>query len=284
MRVTGHYILAGLSMIFLAFFVYSGVLRPLFKQFLPLPLIPGDVGLLTILMMCFSICHAWYSIGWKHTTIFFIITMSVSWIYEEIGVETGQIFGIYHYTDVLGAKFGHVPIIIPLAWFMMIYPSYVIANYITSSRYGRENSTILQIVLLSLLSASVMTAWDFVVDPFLSGPTQKAWVWENGGPYFGIPLQNFAGWLLTTFTIYLFFRLFEHKFHFHIKYEIPTSVVLLPMMAYGFMMLSNVIPGEPPELQFIGPVIMGIPIVMALGGLWKNKNRDKIENSAPGKN
>jgi putative membrane protein len=263
----------------LAFFVYSGIIRPLFKQFLPLPLIPGDVGLLTILMMCFSICHAWYSIGWKHTTIFFIITMSVSWIYEEIGVETGQIFGAYHYTDVLGAKFGHVPIIIPLAWFMMIYPSYVIANYITSSRYGRKYSTILPIVLLSLLSAIVMTTWDFIVDPFLSGPTQKAWIWENGGPYFGIPLQNFAGWLLTTFTIYLSFRLFEHKFQFHIKDKIPIGVALLPVMAYGFMMLSNVIPREPPELQFIGPVIMGIPIVMALVGFWKNKSRNKIENS-----
>lgn len=272
--------LVGISTIFLALFVYSGVLRPLFKQFLPLPLIPGDVGLLTILMICFSICHAWYSIGWKHTVIFFIMTMSVSWIYEEIGVETGQIFGAYHYTDVLGAKFGHVPILIPLAWFMMIYPSYVIANHIASSHHRKEHGVIFQIVLLSLLSAIVMTTWDFVIDPYLSGPTQKAWIWEKGGPYFGIPLQNFAGWMLTTFTIYLLFRLFEHKFHFH-NDGLSTGVVLLPVMAYGFMMLSNVIPGEPPELQFIGPVIMGIPIIMVLVSLWRNKNRNKIENSSP---
>ena len=185
--------------------------------------------------------------------------MSVSWIYEEIGVETGLIYGAYHYTDVLGAKLGHVPILIPLAWFMMIYPSYVIANHITSNK---KYSTISQLVLVSLLSAGIMTAWDFVVDPFLSGPTQKAWVWENGGLYFGVPLQNFAGWMATTFTVYLLYRLFECRFQLYSK--IPTSIGLLPVMAYGFMMMANIIPGEPPQLQFIGPSIMGIPIMIAL--------------------
>lgn len=277
MKITKQYISVGLSIVFLAVFAYSGILRPLLEKFVSLPLIPGDVGLLTVLMLFFSICHALYSLGWKHTMIFFIITMSVSWIFEEIGVETGQIYGAYHYTDVLGAKLGHVPILIPLAWFMMIYPSYVIANHITSNK---KYSTISQLVLVSLLSAGVMTAWDFVVDPFLSGPTQKAWVWKNGGPYFGVPLQNFAGWMATTFTVYLLYRLFERRFQLYSKTKIPTGIVgLLPVMAYGFMMLANIIPGEPPQLQFIGPVVMGIPIIITLGNLWKNKNRDMLTSS-----
>ena len=35
---------------------------------------------------------------------------------EEIGVRTGFIFGAYHYSDQLGPKIGHVPLLIPLTW------------------------------------------------------------------------------------------------------------------------------------------------------------------------
>jgi putative membrane protein len=36
-----------------------------------------------------------------------------------------------------------------------------------------------------------MVAWDLVMDPVLV--TRGHWVWENGGRWFGIPLQNFLG-------------------------------------------------------------------------------------------
>ena len=56
-----------------------------------------------------------------------------------------------------------------------------------------------------------MTLWDLVIDPILSGPSVRAWVWENGGPYFGIPIHNYAGWLLTTFTVYVAYRAAEQR-------------------------------------------------------------------------
>jgi putative membrane protein len=56
-----------------------------------------------------------------------------------------------------------------------------------------------------------MTAWDLVVDPILSGPTVRAWVWEGGGAYYGVPLRNFLGWIGTTFTIYLLYRSVERR-------------------------------------------------------------------------
>ncbi len=45
-------------------------------------------------------------------------------------VRTGLVFGAYHYSDMLGIKLGHVPVLIPLGWFMMIYPSRVVAKAI----------------------------------------------------------------------------------------------------------------------------------------------------------
>jgi uncharacterized membrane protein len=274
--------LLGLAIIFLALFIYSSIIRPLLEPLFPeLPRIHGGIGIKTLFIMLFSIFHASYVLGWRHTLLFFGITVAVSWSYEHVGVETGLIYGAYHYTDALGLKLGHVPIIIPIAWFMMIYPSYIIANLIGSGRQmmmmDKKNNnnriTLVQILWLSFLSAVMMTAWDLVVDPYLSGPTERAWIWEDGGQYFGVPLHNFGGWLLTTFTIYFIFRLLsERKFQVRPSRPLTTSIILLPLISYGTMMVANIIPGEPPELQIIGPIVMGIPLAVAAIRLLMNNN------------
>jgi uncharacterized membrane protein len=278
--------LLGLAIGFLALFIYSSIIRPLLEPLFPeLPRIPGGIGIKTLFMMLFSIFHAAYVLGWRHTLLFFGLTAAVSWSYEHVGVETGLIYGAYHYTDALGLKLGHVPIIIPIAWFMMIYPSYIIANLIGGGRqkimmvrdksnFSNNRTTLLQILRLSFLSAVIMTVGDLVVDPYLSGPTERAWIWEDGGQYFGVPLHNFGGWLLTTFTIYFLFQLLsERKFQISRSHPVSTQVILLPLIGYGAMMITNIIPGEPPELRIIGPIVMGVPLAIAAIRLLK-KNAD----------
>jgi putative membrane protein len=283
LRQRKNVFLLGLAITFLALFIYSSIIQPLLEPlFAELPRIPGGIGIKTLFMMLFSIFHAAYVLGWRHTLLFFGITVAVSWSYEHVGVETGLIYGAYHYTDALGLKLGHVPIIIPIAWFMMIYPSYIITNLIGSGRQmmtrDKKNNnnpiTLVQILWLSFLSAVIMTAWDLVVDPYLSGPTERAWIWEDGGQYFGVPLHNFGGWLLTTFTIYFIFRLLsERKFQMHpSRRPLTTSIILLPLISYGATMIANIIPGEPPELRIIGPIVMGIPLVIAATRLLMNNN------------
>lgn len=269
-------ILTGLAVFFLALFVYSAIIHPLLESFVSLPQIPGGIGIKTILMMSFSLIHAWYVLGWKRALMFFAITAIVSWGYEQVGVETGIVYGKYHYTDVLGAKLGHIPIIIPIAWFMMIYPSFIIANLITSSSISKNQNKISRIIWLSIISAIVMTAWDLVIDPYLSGPTQRVWVWESEGQYFGVPLQNFAGWISTTFTIYFLYLIFERKMTSY-NNNLTKWIMVMPVLAYGIMMISNIVPGEPSALRFIGPIVMGIPLSIAL---WRLLMCNRILNPA----
>jgi putative membrane protein len=49
-----------------------------------------------------------------------------------------------------------------------------------------------------------MVAWDFCLDPIAS-TINHAWIWKEGGGYFGVPLSNYLGW---SFTVYIFFQLF----------------------------------------------------------------------------
>jgi putative membrane protein len=48
--------------------------------------------------------------------------------------------------------------------------------------------------------AIVMTLFDLVIDP-LAANTLGYWKWTTAGPYYGVPLSNFAGWFCVSFLI-----------------------------------------------------------------------------------
>ena len=52
---------------------------------------------------------------------------------------------------------------------------------------------------------------DMLFDPIMVSPERKRWVWEFGGSYFDIPIQNFLGWFLVGFTISLLIRLYDMR-------------------------------------------------------------------------
>jgi len=264
------------SAILLAVFAYDAVVRPLALDLVALPLVPGGLKVLTLILTLFSVTNAWYWLGGRATAAFFALSAAVSWGYEQVGVMTGLVFGPYHYTDYLGPRLGDVPLLIPLAWFMMIYPSYVVANLICEGRAfpgpRRAGATRPpRLVGLAAASAIVMTAWDLVVDPILSGPSARAWVWETGGPYFGIPVQNYAGWLLTTFTVYLAYRWVAPRLVANAPAvdagdaRSEPAIAALPAVAYGLMLLADLLSGAAPAaLTIIGPLAMGLPCALAL--------------------
>jgi putative membrane protein len=265
----------------LAVFAYDAVVRPALLGLVALPLVPGGLKVLTLILTFFSVAHAWYSLGGRATAIFFGLSALISWGYEQVGVMTGLVFGAYHYTDYLGPKLGDVPLLIPLAWFMMIYPSYVTANLIGAGHAEVTGGGVRGLIRLAAISAVVMTAWDLVIDPILSGPSARAWIWETGGPYFGIPIQNYWGWLLTTFTVYLAYRWLARRWAgdgvaqsragaAHPGAADPRAAHpvawALPVAAYGLMLLADLLSGAAPAgLVVIGPIAMGLPLVLAVG-------------------
>src|SRR6202046_559853 len=121
----------------------------------------GNVGF-TLVFVLVSLIHCPALEGLRRTSAFFAISAIVSYMMEEIGVRTGFIYGAYHYSNLLGAKLGHVPVIIPLAWFMMIYPSWMVANALMR---GVGTRGIAGLITIALVAALVMTAWDTVMDP-----------------------------------------------------------------------------------------------------------------------
>ncbi len=155
----------------------------------------------------FALLHAGQREGWRGALRLLLLVFGVSLLFESVGVATGWVYGPYHYTARLGPKFlGLVPYLIPVAWFMMSYPAFVIAERLvvpadSGSRGGRGR----RLLMLAAVGGLVMTAWDVIMDPLMVSGGH--WVWDIQGAYFGIPLQNFWGWWLTVFTTYALYLL-----------------------------------------------------------------------------
>jgi putative membrane protein len=153
--------------------------------------------LITLAGFAFALLHAGQREGWERAFWLLALVFIVSLLFESIGVATGWVYGPYHYTDQLGPKFlGLVPYLIPVAWFMMSYPSFVIADRLVPPAWKRAQ----RILAVAAVGGLVMTAWDLIMDPIMVAG--RNWIWDVKGAYFGIPLQNYWGWWLTIFTTF----------------------------------------------------------------------------------
>lgn len=145
--------------------------------------------------------------GWPRALKTILIVAVFTYLAELLGSKTGFPFGKYHYTDLLQPQLAGVPLLIPLAWLMMLPPAWAIAAIIlgrktnSEGQEGTRRNSFSFTLKFSLLSALALTAWDLFLDPQMVG--WGFWVWETPGLYFGIPLSNYFGWILTSFFITL---------------------------------------------------------------------------------
>jgi uncharacterized membrane protein len=272
----GRWRLAGAAL-FLALFIYDAVLRPILAAVIPVPAIPGGLRALTVVLLLFSLLHASYLVGFRQAMVFFSATAAISWLFEQAGVATGLIFGPYHYTDALGPSLGSVPILIPLAWFMMVYPSYVIANLIVDGRPSAVQRGPAHLLGVAALAALVMTAWDLLIDPILAGPNYQAWIWEAGGPYFGVPAQNYLGWFVTSLAVQVIFRIAERRWPPEPAGRIGVVGGVMPLAAYAAMLIGNLLSGlAPAGAGVAGAIAMGTPILAAWLGLIRGRGDQRV--------
>lgn len=218
--------------------------------------IPGFMSWLTpattLLTFSFALLHAGLRLGWPRAILMAVVVFIISIGFESVGVLTGAIYGPYHYTDQLGIKFlGLVPLLIPVAWFMMMYASYVIAGQLIPALPG---ANLTRLLVVAALGGLAMTAWDLTMDPLMVAAGH--WVWNAPGAYFGIPLQNFWGWWLTTFTALTVYQLLAQVL---VKKQV-SKVDLPPLrwVVYAYILIggSSVIVASIFDLQ--GPALSGL--------------------------
>lgn len=130
--------------------------------------------------------RAW---GWRRALLTSSLVVVVAWAAEAVGSATGVPFGHYQYTEVLQPQLAQVPLLIPLAWLMMLPPAWAVASLIVGDPQRHR-------VAFVAASALAFTAWDLFLDPQMV--LWRFWTWQQAGAYFGIPWINFLGWFLVS--------------------------------------------------------------------------------------
>lgn len=142
--------------------------------------------------------------GWQparlvRTTVLVVVC---AWATEWLGTTSGFPFGDYSYTNILQPQLAGVPLLIPLAWFMMLPPAWATAEAglaLFRNHLGRSYP-----FAYAALSALAFTAWDLYLDPQMVA--HGLWTWQHPSGYFGIPWTNFLGWLGVATLLTLLLR------------------------------------------------------------------------------
>lgn len=186
----------------------------------------------------------------------------LGWFVEVVGQASGFPFGSYQYTPLLQPQLAGVPVLIPLAWLMMMPPAWAMALVIAGAQPGWRAR-----VRRAAVAALAFTAWDLFLDPQMVA--WNAWVWAVPGVYFGIPLLNFAGWLLVAFCVSLLLA--------------PGWLPLAPLiMIYAVTCVLQTI-GQLLFWQLAGPGVAGLA---GMGGMlaWAYARRTIVRVAEPASN
>jgi uncharacterized membrane protein len=180
-----------------------------------------------------SVVHAWLSRGVR-TAVGLLLLVAVAAIaFESVGLATGFPYGSYEYSDVLGPTLLGVPFLVPLAWLMMAWPSWVLADRLAAPLRPARRA-----VLRVGAAAAIFAAWDVVLDPQMV--QAGYWTWTHPRPGLPgidtVPLTNLAGWLLAGLVLMaLLDRLVART-------SVPDSPRICdaaPLLALGWMTLGG---------------------------------------------
>ncbi|MEI6404284.1 MAG: carotenoid biosynthesis protein [Actinomycetes bacterium] len=203
-----------------------------------------------------SLVHATLTRGSDFANRVFTTTVITSFVAEFLGLHTHIIFGHYEYTDQLGMQLFGVPLLIPLAWFMMMYPCLLVGHSISTNPISS-----------SAITAALMTAWDLYLDPQMTH--EVYWFWRSVTDSInGIPVSNYLSWFFVAFLI-------SHAINKTVE---PTPLTLADFAPFAMLIwvwlgsfLANIVPFAPfldqPAVAVTGLIGMGavmIPVIMRM--------------------
>lgn len=130
---------------------------------------------------------------------FLVWGWSVAFVAEYASTRIGVPFGLYHYTGATAGielYISNVPLFDSISFVFLAYASFCLARWALGD--GRTATVV-------LLAGVLMMMLDVVIDPLAVRGDRwflgRIFYYPSGGVYFGVPLSNFAGWVLVGWLI-----------------------------------------------------------------------------------
>jgi len=108
---------------------------------------------------------------------------------EYVGVHTGWPYGEFAYGAGLGPTLGGVPVGLPVFFLPLVANGYLLCLLLLGDR-ARSAAVRLPVTVAAVV------AMDLVLDP--GAVSLGFWSYAAGGSYYGVPAQNYLGWVLSA--------------------------------------------------------------------------------------
>jgi uncharacterized membrane protein len=135
--------------------------------------------------------------GMRRTLAFAAWVGPLAWLAEFSSTRIGVPFGLYHYTGSTRGQelfIADVPFMDCLSFTFLAYASFCLARATLAGRRVPPP-------LIALTSGVLMMLLDVVIDPLAVRGDRwflgRIFFYPDGGVYFGVPLSNFAGWVVV---------------------------------------------------------------------------------------
>lgn len=165
---------------------------------------------------------------------FMLISFLTGMGVEMIGVNTGRLFGHYHYGEVMGTKFNGVPWLIGVNWFLLMFCAGVVMTKLhvwIKLQYeaaGINMTPVIEKLSLVFDGASIALFFDWVMEPVAI--KLGFWEWKDGI----IPGYNYVCWfLISMFLLWVFSKLkFNRDNHFGLDLLIIQILFFLSLRIF----------------------------------------------------
>ncbi|MCE0538348.1 carotenoid biosynthesis protein [Kineosporia rhizophila] len=210
-----------------------------------------------VLLTSAGVLHAALRWSAAHAAVLFLVAGGIGLLAEAVGVRTGYPFGEYVYTGQLGLKLAEVPLLVPIAWTMIAYPALLLGRRLAARPDGSTSR-----IRTVLLGGITLASWDLYLDPQMIA--QDAWRFAHPTPHLpgvpGIPLTNFAGWVLVALVmIAALDRALPDRPRHHPTWEWPAAAVLT--WTWLGSAVGNLLFFGRPWVALYGGLVMGLTML-----------------------
>lgn len=207
-------------------------------------------------IMLFAYAAGAFLFGIRDMILMNLVSAAFAFLFENTSVSFGFPFGYFrHFAQ--GIRLGNVPLQVGFGYYFYAFAGWLFADLVIG---GKNDS--LSRTARPLVGSFVASAMDLATDA-INGLVLGSYEYPRGGGFFGSPLTNSLGWIITTFAILLVWELlFIDK-----KADDPNSLISTPSV---FHLQNAILIG----MMTIGPLI-GFFIVKdssvtdALGNVWQ---------------
>lgn len=237
-------------------------------------------------------------LGLRRALLFCIVGYLIAWLSEYSSIHNGIPYGYYYYIEhtkdrelwVMG-----VPFMDSLSYVFLAYASYSVALmaaspvlFSKSGFYVLETGKTRNSLYTRILGAVFFVLLDIIIDPVaLLGDRWflgQIYGYPEKGIYFGIPISNFAGWLIVGFLMIYALQKIDsllNKTENRRGYRYPWRYMIGPALYAGVLIFNLSVTfwiGEY-TLGWTGLFIISLPSVMLYSIIKSKLSLHDLDNA-----